>query len=220
VAAPTFTVDEALTTLGYTQDDLSSFDLNDRRLLLSALLVKIYFRSNGFSEKDTLAKVRAWPQSDEATRRGVRDNFLEIVRGNYSAWTGSYMASATQNARASGILAAEPTDAQNSIINDPSNYEYYFNSTFSFSFNDPNGPTPFTAQQSTSENVGGLPAPITMASLHQCTGVMRDEVESNAEDSATGIRQELRTLRSYAERRGTRVYAQQTARGFWVAVGL
>ena len=36
----------------------------------------------------------------------------------------------------------------------------------------------------------------------------------------TGVRQELRTVRSYAERHGTRVYAQQATGGFWVAVGL
>ena len=81
-------------------------------------------------------------------------------------------------------------------------------------------PTPFTAPQSTSQNAGGLPAPITLASLRQCGGVMEAEADAESEESETGVRQELRTVRSYAERHGTRVYAQQATDGFWVAVGL
>ena len=49
---------------------------------------------------------------------------------------------------------------------------------------------------------------------------MRDEVEPDVENSETGIRQELRTLREYAEKKGTSVYTQHADRGFWVAVGL
>ena len=103
-------------------------------------------------------------------------------------------------------------------MNDEDNYEFYFNSTFTFRYDA--APTPFTAPRSTAQNAGGLPAPITMASLRQCGGAMRDEADADTEDSETGIRQELKTLPDYAQARGTRVYAQQAAEGFWVAVGL
>ena len=48
------------------------------------------------------------------------------------------------------------------------------------------------------------------------------EVDTEREDSTSGVRQELRTIGEYAQRRGTSVYAAQTAdeNGFWVAVGL
>ena len=218
LSARTFTADEALRALGDSDADLVSFDADDRRLLLSALLVKLYFRSNGLGEKECLAKMRRWPASTDARRRAVRDNYMDIVRGNNGGWTGTFLSTATRAVRERGLMAAEPTSAQDGIINNPRNYEFYFNSTLTMRYDA--DPTPFTAPQSTSQNAGGLPAPITLASLRQCGGVMEAEADAESEESETGVRQELRTVRSYAERHGTRVYAQQATGGFWVAVGL
>ena len=116
------------------------------------------------------------------------------------------------------MLAAEPTPAQENLINDPNNYENWFNSTLTLRYDAQ--PTPFTAPVSTRQNSGGLPAPITMASLSNCKGAMASEADAEEEASVSGVRQELRTVGDYAQRRGTSVYASQTASGFWVAVGL
>ena len=95
----------------------------------------------------------------------------------------------------------------------------FFSSTLSLRF-DRSHATPFTAPISTSQNAGGLPAPLTLHSLRQCGGAMASEVDAVTQESATGVRTELRTMPHYARRRGTSVYAAQAAQGFWVAVGL
>ena len=124
--------------------------------------------------------------------------------------------------QSSGLLAADPTDADEATINSPRSseetHEYYFNSTITMRFDGP--PTPFTAPESTGTNAGGLPAPITMAALRDCQGSMQKEVEPDNADSETGVRTELQTLQAYATMRGTCVYAERGDHGFYVAVGL
>ena len=77
--------------LGYGDADLASFDADDRHLLLAALITKLYVRANGLPERETLAKLHAWPQSSDARRRAVRDNYMQIVRGNNSSWKGAFL---------------------------------------------------------------------------------------------------------------------------------
>ena len=215
--AATFTTDGALRLLGYGDADLASFDADDRHLLLAALITKLYVRANGLlPERETLAKLHAWPQSSDARRRAVRDNYMQIVRGNNSSWKGAFLQSAIATANEKGILAADPSAA---IATNPNQYEYFFSSTLSLRF-DRSHAIPFTAPISTSQNAGGLPAPITLHSLRQCGGAMASEVDADTQESATGVRPELRTMPHYARRRGASVYAAQAAQGFWVAVGL
>ena len=205
--APALSTEEALGVLGYTSADLpDGFDADDHKMLLAAFLTKIYLRAGGLGERGTLAKLRVWP------RAATRAKYLEILRGNNEAWTGAFLASAT----AAGLLAAEPADA---IANDPNHYEFYFSSTLTLRYDAPHA-TEVTAPVSVTSSHNGLPAPLTLASLRDCGGAMRDEVDADAEESDSGIRQELRTVHEYARRRGTRVHAAQAPGGFYVAVGL
>jgi hypothetical protein len=141
---------------------------------------------------------------------------MKIVRGNNPAWTGQFLTNATRAAKRNGLLAAEPTEAQNGIINNDENSEFFFNSTFTLRYDADQ--TPFTTSESTTQNTGGLPAPITMQSLRQCTGAMESEADAENENSETGVRSELRSLNGYAEKRGTRIFTHQGTAGFWVAV--
>ena len=124
----------------------------------------------------------------------------------------------TRALQSSGILAADPTDADQATIDSPQNYEYYFNATITMRYD--SAETPFTAPTSTGANRGGLPAPIDLESLRTCGGSMAEEVEPDNEHSITGVRVELRTVGEYARMRGTSVYAHRRDDGFWVAVGL
>ena len=220
LAARTYTVDQALALVGYdpARDFGDDFTLDDRMMLLAALLVKCYFRSNGLSDAQALAKVRQWPPASDARRAAVRQGYLDVVSRNNNDWRGQFLNDAQRALQSSGILAADPTDADDATINSPRSYEYYFNSTITMRLD--GAPTPFTASESTGQNPGGLPAPITLASLRQCGGSMRDQVEPDNADSTTGVRSELSTLSQYAAMRGTHVYAEQVDNGFWAAVGL
>lgn len=220
LSARTYTVDQALALVGYNpQTDFDAdFTLDDRRMLLAGLITKAYFRGNGLSEKEALAKVKQWPQTSDEQRAAVRRAYLDIVARNNSAWQGAFLSGVQRALQSSGLLAADPTDADGATINSPRSYEFYFNSTITMRFDGP--PTAFTAPESTGTNAGGLPAPITMAALRDCQGSMQKEVEPDNVDSETGVRTELRTLQAYAAMRGTRVYAVRGDHGFWVAVGL
>ena len=220
VAARTYTVDQALALVGYnpTTDFDDDFSEDDKKMLLSALIVKAYFRSNGNSDAQATAKAREWPSSSNAQRTAVRKSYLDIVTRNNANWRGQFLNDAIRALQANGILAAEPGDDDEAVITSVRNYEYYFNSTLTMRYD--SAPTPFTASESTGTNPGGLPAPITLASLRDCTGSMRGEVEPDKVDSETGVRTELRTIGQFANMRGSRVYTEQVGNGFWVAVGL
>ena len=218
LGARTFTVDQALALVGYNPDtDFDDdFSEDDRKMLLSALITKAYFKSNGQSEAQALAKVRQWPQ--DPRRAAARTAYLDIVSRNNGSWRGQFLHDAQRALQSNGVLAADPTDADDDTINNQDSYEYYFNATITMRYD--SAATPFTASESTGTNAGGLPAPITLASLNDCQGSMREEVEADNADSETGVRTELRTIGQYAARRGTRVYTEQVHNGFWVAVGL
>ena len=218
LGARTFTVDQALALVGYNPDtDFDDdFSEDDRKMLLSALITKAYFKSNGQSEAQALAKVRQWPQ--DPRRAAARTAYLDIVSRNNGSWRGQFLHDAQRALQSNGVLAADPTDADEDTINSQDSYEYYFNATITMRYD--SAATPFTASESTGTNAGGLPAPITLASLRDCQGSMREEVEADNADSETGVRTELRTIGQYAARRGTRVYTEQVHNGFWVAVGL
>ena len=220
MAARTYTVDQTLSLVGYNPatDFAADFSEDDKRMLLSALIVKAYFRSNGKSDAQATAKAREWPTSTNAQRTAVRQAYLDIVARNNADWRGQFLNDAIRALQASGILAADPTSTDDSVIHSDRNYEFYFNSTLTMRYD--GAPTPFTASESTAQNPGGLPAPITLASLRTCTGSMRDQVEPDSADSETGVRAELRTIGRFARMRGSRVYAEQVDNGFWVAVGL
>jgi hypothetical protein len=216
LAARTYTVDEALQLAGYAVSDLDGMDADDRRMLLSALLVKIYFKSNGLSEAQALAKAKQWPAESDSRRAAVRTTYLDIVRRNANDWRGTFLSNATRALQ--GILAADPTDADNAVVNSDRSYEYYFNSSLTMRYDA--DATPFTATESTGRSPGGLPAPITMQALRKCRGSMRDQVEPDNAHSSTGIRAELSSVGDYARMCGMRVYAEVASHGFWVAVGL
>ena len=218
LGARTFTVDQALALVGYNPDtDFDDdFSEDDKKMLLSALITKAYFKSNGQSEAQALAKVRQWPQ--DPRRAAARTAYLDIVSRNNGSWRGQFLHDAQRALQSNGVLAADPTDADEDTINNQDSYEYYFNATITMRYD--SAATPFTASESTGTNAGGLPAPITLASLNDCQGSMREEVEADNADSETGVRTELRTIGQYAARRGTRVYTEQVHNGFWVAVGL
>jgi histone H4 len=220
VAARTYTVDQALALVGYNPatDFDDDFSNDDKKMLLSALIVKAYFRSNGKSDAQATAKAREWPTSSNAHRTAVRQSYLDIVTRNNANWRGQFLNDATRALQANGILAAEPGDDDDVVINSNANYEYYFNASLTMRYD--SAPTPFTASESTATNPGGLPAPITLTSLRNCTGSMRGEVEPDNTDSETGVRTELRTIGQFANMRGSRVYTEQVDNGFWVAVGL
>jgi histone H4 len=220
LAARTYTIDQALALVGYNPatDFDDDFTEDDKKMLLSALIVKAYFRSNGKSEAQATAKAREWPTSTNAQRTAVRQSYLDIVTRNNTNWRGQFLNDASRALQANGILAAEPGDDDDAVINSDRNYEYYFNASLTMRYD--SAPTPFTASESTGTNPGGLPAPITLASLRNCTGSMRGEVEPDNTDSETGVRTELRTIGQFANMRGSRVYTEQVDNGFWVAVGL
>ena len=218
VGARTFTVDQTLALVGYNPD--TDFDDNfsedDKKMLLSALITKAYFKSNGLTDAQALAKARQWPQDPQ--RAAARATYLDIVSRNNSTWKGNFLSGVQRALQSNGVLAADPTDADGDTINSPDSYEYYFNATITMRYD--SAATPFTASESTGMNAGGLPSPITLASLRDCQGSMREEVEAEKEESETGVRTELRTIGQYAARRGTRVFTEQVHNGFWVAVGL
>ena len=220
MAARTYTVDQALALVGYNPatDFDDDFTEDDKKMLLSALIVTAYFRSNGKSEAQATTKAREWPTSSNAQRTAVRQSYLDIVTRNNANWRGQFLNDAIRALQANGILAAEPGDDDDAVINSDRNYEFYFNSTLTMRYD--SAPTPFTASESTGTNPGGLPAPITLASLRNCTGSMRGEVEPDNTDSETGVRTELRTIGQFANMRGSRVYTEQVDNGFWVGVGM
>jgi hypothetical protein len=189
-------------------------------MLLAAFITKAYFRANDVSEKDSLAKVRQWPQGSDARRTAMRQTYMGIVAKNNSAWQGNFLRDAQRALQNSGVLAAEASGAaEDAIVNSDRNFEYYFTSTLTLRY-DANAPTPFTAAESTGTNPGRLPAPITMPMLQHCKGSMAQFVESGKTLSDTGVREELANLPAYAAVKKTKVYAEQADRAFWVAVGL
>jgi histone H3 len=212
LAARTYSVDEALQAAGYGAGDLTDFDVDERRMLLAGLITKVYFRSE-LSDAQALAKAREWP---DQRRADTRRQYLDIVSRNANEWKGAFLAAAARGLR--GILAVDPTDAQDGIVNSRDHYEYYFNSSLTMRYDA--DATAFTAAESTVQNAGRLPAPITLDSLRVCGGSMRSRVEPDTERSSTGIREELAAAGEYARRRGTKVYAEEVSGGFWVAVGL
>ena len=60
-------------------------------MLLSALIVKAYFRSNGKSEAQATTKAREWPTSSNAQRTAVRQSYLDIVTRNNANWRGQFL---------------------------------------------------------------------------------------------------------------------------------
>ena len=221
MAATTYTVDRVLALVGYNPatDFEDDFTEDDKKMLLSALIVKAYFRSNGYTDAQATTKAREWPTSSNAQRTAVRRNFLDIVTRNNSNWRGNFLADAILALQANGILVAEPGDDDDAVINSDRNYEFYFHSTLTMRYNSTR--TPFTASESTGMNPGGLPSPITLASLSNCTGSMRGEMEPDNLNSTTGPRDELRMIKTFASMRHSKVYTKlENETGLWVAVGL
>ena len=114
-------------------------------MLLSALITKAHFKLNGQSEAQALAKVRQWPQ--DPRRAAARTAYLDIVSRNNGSWRGQFLGDAQRALQSNGILAADPTDADEDTISNQDTYEYYFNATITMRYD--SAVTPFTASEST-----------------------------------------------------------------------
>ena len=215
LTAKTYTVDEVLSLLGATDFD-AGFSEDNKKMLLTGLLVKAYFVMTEETEAQATARAKQWPTSSNEQRTTVRETYLDIVERKNAGWQGEFLENAIKALKKTGIFAADWQKADEETVNSYEVYESFFESSLTMRYDDPRADGNVTATESTETNPGGLPAPITLESLKNCKGAMEKETKNGK----SGIRQELKYVRKYAELRQTKVYVGTETNGFWVAVGL